>query len=165
MARTIDPVKYIELEKKLSLGIFGVARNEKDDFLMVKHNYGLKKWSLPGGSFEQGEFFTDACIRETLEETGLTVTIRRLIGQFTLYKSKGGLILYETEVVDGTINPADPEEISACEFLSKSRIVELWKKGEVYDAQLSLVLCSEMPPRPYGLPIEAWLTVPPTLKS
>ena len=152
-------------DKKLSLGIFGVAKNHNDKFLMVRHAYGLKKWSLPGGGFEQGEFFSDACVRETLEETGLTVRVKRLIGQFTLYKSKGGLILYETEIVSGIINPSDPNEISDCDLFNKGKITEMWESGIVYDAQYSLVLCSEMPLRSDGLPIEAWLTVPPTLKS
>lgn len=151
-------------DKKLSLGIFGICKDVKGEYLMVRHNYGLKKWSLPGGGFEQGEFFTDACIRETLEETGLTVRVKRLIGQFTLYKSKGGLILYETEIVSGFINPSDPDEISACDLFNKGEITELWESGLVYDAQYSLILCSEMAPRPDGLPIEAWLTVPPKPK-
>ncbi|OGN07684.1 MAG: hypothetical protein A3B86_02510 [Candidatus Yanofskybacteria bacterium RIFCSPHIGHO2_02_FULL_38_22b] len=152
-------------EKKLSLGIFGTAKNGQNKYLMVKHAYGLKKWSLPGGGFEQGEFFSDACVRETLEETGLAVVVKHLIGQFTLVKSKGGLILYETTVVGGEINPANPSEISECEFLSKNTIRELWEKDLVYDAQYSLILWSETPPRPDGLPHEGWLTVPPTLKS
>lgn len=152
-------------EKKLSLGIFGVAKNNQNQYLMVKHAYGLQKWSLPGGGFEQGEFFSDACVRETLEETGLAVVVKRLIGQFTLVKSKGGLILYETVIVGGQIQPINPLEISDCQFMSLEQIEELWKGNHVYDAQFSLVLWSTMPPRPDGLPHEGWLTVPPTPKA
>jgi len=148
-------------DKKLSFGIFGVTRNKGGEYLMVRHNYGLKKW---GGGFEQGEFFSDACVRETLEETSLAVTVTRLIGQFTLVKTRGGLILYETKIVGGEINPSDPEEISDCCFFSKEEITKLWEKELVYDAQYSLILWSEMPPKTGGLPHEGWLTVPPTPK-
>jgi len=41
------------------------------------------QWGLPGGSLEIGESVTEGVIREVREETGLTVTVRRLVGVYS----------------------------------------------------------------------------------
>jgi 8-oxo-dGTP diphosphatase len=41
------------------------------------------RWGLPGGFCEWKETTEDCCARETLEETGLTVTVGRLLGVYS----------------------------------------------------------------------------------
>ena len=41
------------------------------------------RWCLPGGRMEPGESVAEACAREIWEETGLQVTVGRLIGVYT----------------------------------------------------------------------------------
>jgi ADP-ribose pyrophosphatase YjhB (NUDIX family) len=48
-------------------------------------------WCLPGGGMEPGESVTETCIREVLEETGLVVSVTRLIG---VYSDPDRLLVY-----------------------------------------------------------------------
>jgi len=51
--------------------------------LLLQQRSDGGQWGLPGGSVEIGESVTDAAAREVLEETGLTVRVRRLIGVYS----------------------------------------------------------------------------------
>ncbi len=42
--------------------------------LMVRHNYGHKLWTFPGGGVKSGEVLTVAAIREVQEELGVALT-------------------------------------------------------------------------------------------
>ncbi len=46
-----------------------------DDVLLIKRGGppNLGRWSIPGGSVEEGETVAEACAREVLEETGVRV--------------------------------------------------------------------------------------------
>lgn len=50
-----------------------------------------KGWELPGGRLNVGESYTNGAIRECLEETGIRLTLLRLIYRekdYNLYRSK-----------------------------------------------------------------------------
>lgn len=54
--------------------------------LLVKRAFepGAGKWSVPGGLVELGETLSDACERETEEETGIKVETLELINVFDM---------------------------------------------------------------------------------
>ncbi len=49
------------------------------------------KWCLPGGMMDAGESAAECAVRETLEETGLTVRVLRLIG---VYSNPHRIVVY-----------------------------------------------------------------------
>jgi ADP-ribose pyrophosphatase YjhB (NUDIX family) len=51
--------------------------------LLLQQRSDGGQWGLPGGSVEIGESVADAVAREVLEETGLTVRVRRLVGVYS----------------------------------------------------------------------------------
>jgi 8-oxo-dGTP pyrophosphatase MutT (NUDIX family) len=60
-----------------------VAVRDESGRILLIHKVDNDLWALPGGGHDPGERITDTAVRETQEETGLTVEIVRLIGTYT----------------------------------------------------------------------------------
>jgi ADP-ribose pyrophosphatase YjhB (NUDIX family) len=52
---------------------------EEERILVLRQRAGLRTYSLPGGTLEEGETLAEALIREMREETGLEVEPGRLL--------------------------------------------------------------------------------------
>jgi 8-oxo-dGTP pyrophosphatase MutT (NUDIX family) len=50
--------------------------------LLIRRN-DTGNWTMPGGAMEPGESLTAAAVRETLEETGITIEVTGLVGIWT----------------------------------------------------------------------------------
>jgi 8-oxo-dGTP diphosphatase len=61
-----------------------VIRDKEGRCLLIKRSMTSKgnpgKWDLPGGKIDSGEAFEDGLLREVAEETGLTVSLERVLG-------------------------------------------------------------------------------------
>jgi ADP-ribose pyrophosphatase YjhB (NUDIX family) len=61
------------------------------------------KWTFPGGYVDWGEPVHAAAVRETLEETGLTVELGGLVGVYSYPSAPVVIVVYEARVTGGTI--------------------------------------------------------------
>ena len=73
--------------------------------LLIKQNYGGRKYGVPGGAVEPGETPTEAAVREVREETGVDVSLGPLTGLYTLRKPDHTLLCY---VFLATIEHGEP---------------------------------------------------------
>ena len=100
----------------------GVVIIKNGEILLVKRKKdpGKGLWSIPGGLVRLGEKLEDAAKREVEEETGLTVSIVKLIDVIdAIYKDQDGqieyhyvLVDYLGEVVGGMLRPgSDVDEV------------------------------------------------------
>ena len=90
------------------------------------------RWCLPAGRMEAGESPEEAAIRETLEETGLTIEITRLVGLYSSphvvseyqdgnrYQVVG--LCFEGRVVGGEMTTT--EEATEVEVISVDQLAE-----------------------------------------
>ena len=71
----------------------GAIFNRRGEVLLQKRaDNGY--WALPGGRVDIGESVEEGVIREVLEETGLSVTVKRLIGVYSGPKDYSTVMVY-----------------------------------------------------------------------
>jgi 8-oxo-dGTP pyrophosphatase MutT (NUDIX family) len=75
---------------KLRLGCSAAIFDEERRILLTRRADN-GQWCLPGGAMESGETTAEACEREVLEETGLSVRVKRLVG---VYSHSDQLVVY-----------------------------------------------------------------------
>ena len=70
-----------------------------------QHDAAYGRWILPGGHVDRGEELESACLREVVEETGLTVELERLLGVYSYAENPVVLVVYLARPVGGGLDP------------------------------------------------------------
>jgi 8-oxo-dGTP diphosphatase len=107
-------------------GISAAIIVDSGKVLMVRRRVseGELMWQFPAGAIEPGEDAEAAAVRETGEETGLTVKAIRLLGERVHPKTGRAMAYTACEVVDGEARVADDEELDAVAWVSHGEIAE-----------------------------------------
>jgi ADP-ribose pyrophosphatase YjhB (NUDIX family) len=103
---------------ELRLGVFVVLKNEKDEILLL-HRTDWDMWCLPGGFVEFGESVVEGAKRECLEEIGVQIEVKGLLGIYSdpgrhVFRfSNGASTHYVTLVFLSSIVAGDPLSLSS----------------------------------------------------
>lgn len=107
-------------------GISAAIIVDSGKVLMVRRRVseGELMWQFPAGQIEPGEAAVDAAVRETDEETGLTVKVIRLLGE-RVHPKTGRLMSYTAcEPISGEAHVADDDELDAVAWVAHGEISE-----------------------------------------
>ena len=105
----------MEDNKQVQVGI-GVILVKEGKILLGQRigAYGSNTWGLPGGHLEYGETFEDCAIRETFEETNLTISGLTNVGVTNdLFADVGKhyvTLFLQAEQISGELKLAEPEK-------------------------------------------------------
>jgi ADP-ribose pyrophosphatase YjhB (NUDIX family) len=109
-----------------------VVTNEAGDVLLIQRSDN-GNWAIPGGAIDLGESLTQAAIRETREESGITCEITGIVGIYTdpqhvvLYTSNGEArqefsIVLTAQAVNG--EPTLSDESSQVRWVARDELAE-----------------------------------------
>lgn len=85
-----------------TVGVNAIILDDRNRVLLVLRN-DFNAWCVPGGGLEAGEALEEAIKREALEETGLTVRVKKLVGVYTKEDKNDIVFSFLCEKVDGEL--------------------------------------------------------------
>jgi 8-oxo-dGTP pyrophosphatase MutT (NUDIX family) len=121
-----------------TLGTDVAVINDKGEILLTRRA-DFPVWCLPGGGVDANESVAQAAVREVFEETGIEVTLTRLIGIYSRPLWMGGgdhVVFFAARPIGGTFN-TQPDEVTGIGYFAPDHLPrELlwWHRGYIDDA-------------------------------
>lgn len=85
---------------------------------------GSLSWQFPGGEIEHGETPGQAAVREVQEETGLTVSDAKVLGE-RVHPNTGRMMFYVAcAVVEGEARVVDDDELDSLAWAGSAELTE-----------------------------------------
>ena len=104
-----------------TVGVFASIFDSSGRIVLVRHGYGSRQWSTPGGRVEPGESPVTALVREVTEEIACEIRISHLIGVYAKPYRDDLVLSFHATIVPG-IPQACPPEISDAVFFSRDSL-------------------------------------------
>lgn len=110
------------LHAKFAVGVTGIVRTGDGRVLLLRHRLWPPEgqWGFPSGFVRHGETFQATVVREVREETGLTVTVGRLLDvrsghpykaevyyEASLVSNPDGIVLDRREILEARLFALD----------------------------------------------------------
>lgn len=115
-----------------SLGVSVVVIQDESVLLILREDFPV--WGVPGGAVEVGESVAEAAIREVYEETGVEISLDRLVGIYN--HQQGHQVLFLAHPCAGEPRPDGHETLKA-QWYSLSHLPERligWHRLYIEDA-------------------------------
>lgn len=112
----------------------------QDDKLLMIKSKDIGTWSVPSGGIETGESPEEACVRETWEETGFHVQVKKLvhIKNVAIGDYDVTTYYYSCELIGGQITYNDPDD--SIEEIEWKTLEELKNLQLLYEEDLESLL-------------------------
>lgn len=134
------------LNSKFAAGVTAIIRDADGRILLVEHAFRRRyPWALPGGWMNRGESPEQALVREVHEETGLTITIDRIVAAHVFDLPRID-IAYACHVVGGTMRPS--AETPRWQWCRPDELPEYLDPGSAALIKLSDQSCAPASPLP-----------------
>lgn len=118
------------MEEKVVVGI--VLKEGKVLIVRRKKGEGDLLWQFPGGTVEQGETFEQAVVRELKEETGVTVSIKKNLGERVHPYTKKYMAYIACQYIEGELIISD-DDLDKAEWVDKDKLTDYFTTP-IYEA-------------------------------
>jgi NADH pyrophosphatase NudC (nudix superfamily) len=110
---------YIDWDNWVNVSAVVVARNDKDEILMVKMRKS-QTYTFPGGFRDLGESLEEAAKRECFEETGFIIDDFKLLRVDTLDSIRLVWVIFEAKIIGGSF--IENMEVDDIIFVKQSQL-------------------------------------------